>query len=298
MIIRTGWQRTRCLVLGLALTLPVQAEEPDAMAAAQAEYEAANIAAMQAAVAGPTDITINDQAHLQLPEGMAFIPKQQTQRLLQAIDGQGDSAVEGTIIPQSEDENWMLLVSYEKTGFIRDDDAKEWDPDGMLDSLKEGTEAANEERRQRGIPELEVLGWAEVPAYDSAQHQLRWSASARQKGSVDSNYTINYKTLALGREGYIGMNLITDMENVDRLKPLASQLINGIAYNDGKHYSDFSEETDQVAEYGLAALVAGVAAKKLGFFALAAAFFAKFAKVIFIAVAAGGATLGKLFRRK
>ena len=58
---------------------------------------------------------------------MAYIPKTQTQRLLQAIDGHGDSSVEGAVIPQSDDESWMMLVSYEKAGFIRDDDAKEWD---------------------------------------------------------------------------------------------------------------------------------------------------------------------------
>lgn len=291
-------QYGRCLFLGLFLTLPAHAEENINPEMAQAEYEAANQDAMKAALTGPTDIAISDQGYLHLPEGMAYIPQTQTQRLLQAIDGHGDSSVEGAVIPQSDDESWMMLVSYEKAGFIRDDDAKEWDPDGMLDNLKQGTEAANEARRQRGIPELEVLGWAEVPAYDANQHQLRWSALAREKGSSNSNYTINYKTLALGREGYIGMNLITDMENVNHLKPMASQLIAAVNYNEGKRYSDFSEDTDQVAEYGLAALVAGVAAKKLGFFALAAGFLAKFAKVIFIALAAGGATLGKLFRRK
>ena len=52
-----------------------------------------------------------------------------------------------------------------------------------------------------------------------------------------------------------------------------------------------------MAEYGLAALVAGVAAKKLGFFALIAAFGLKFAKVILIALAGGAAVLGRLFKR-
>lgn len=52
-----------------------------------------------------------------------------------------------------------------------------------------------------------------------------------------------------------------------------------------------------MAEYGLAALVAGVAAKKLGFFALAAAFVVKFAKVILLAVAGFGATVARFFKR-
>ena len=53
-----------------------------------------------------------------------------------------------------------------------------------------------------------------------------------------------------------------------------------------------------MAEYGLAALVAGVAAKKLGLFAVIAAFFAKFAKVILIAGAGLLAAVAKLFGGK
>jgi uncharacterized membrane-anchored protein len=52
-----------------------------------------------------------------------------------------------------------------------------------------------------------------------------------------------------------------------------------------------------VAEYGLAALVGGLAAKKLGMFALAAGFFAKFAKVILLAGAGLVAAFTKFFKR-
>jgi uncharacterized membrane-anchored protein len=53
-----------------------------------------------------------------------------------------------------------------------------------------------------------------------------------------------------------------------------------------------------VAEYGLAALVGGLAAKKLGFFALAAAFLAKFAKVFLLGGAAALGVFTKFFKRK
>jgi len=51
-----------------------------------------------------------------------------------------------------------------------------------------------------------------------------------------------------------------------------------------------------VAEYGLAALVVGVAAKKLGLIAAAGLFFAKFAKVILLALAGVGALATKFFK--
>jgi len=46
------------------------------------------------------------------------------------------------------------------------------------------------------------------------------------------------------------------------------------------------------------ALVGGVAAKKLGLFAIAAAFVLKFAKVILIGLAVAGAGVMNFFRRK
>jgi uncharacterized membrane-anchored protein len=68
-------------------------------------------------------------------------------------------------------------------------------------------------------------------------------------------------------------------------------------YNPGKRYEDFVASTDHVAEYGIAALVAGVAAKKLGLLAVIGVFFAKFAKIILIGAAALGGAVVKLFRR-
>ncbi len=68
---------------------------------------------------------------------------------------------------------------------------------------------------------------------------------------------------------------------------MVHKLLSNFIYNPGRRYEDFVPGTDHVAEYGIAALVAGVAAKKLGILAVIGVFFAKFAKVILI----GGAVL-------
>lgn len=280
---------------------PLMAAEPDStntVEQAQAEIAAANQAAMAAAIPGPSTIAVSNQASLQLPPGFSYVPQAQTQRMLKAFDGEGDPSVQGMIIPDGEEENWMMVVSYEPAGYIKDDDAKDWNADDMLNSLKEGTKAANEERRARGISELEVIGWAQIPTYTSQDHHLLWSASAREIGSNDPNYTINYNTLVLGREGYVSMNMVTDSQNVERLKPVASQLLSGMKFNSGKSYEEFNASTDKVAAYGLAALVAGVAAKKLGLFAMAALFFAKFAKVGLLALGGLGAAVSAFFKRR
>ena len=94
------------------------------------------------------------------------------------------------------------------------------------------------------------------------------------------------------------MNLVTGMATIEAEKPIARQLLAALEYNDGKRYAQFDSATDHIAEFGLAALIGGVAAKKLGLFALIAAFLAKFAKVIAIAVIAALGILAKLMGRK
>ena len=93
----------------------------------------------------------------------------------------------------------------------------------------------------------------------------------------------------LGREGYISLNLVTSESHIAQDKADAGALLAAVDFKGGKRYGDFNSSTDKVAAYGLAALVAGVAAKKLGLLALAGVTIAKFAKVIAIAVAAFGA---------
>ncbi|HYL72066.1 MAG TPA: DUF2167 domain-containing protein, partial [Candidatus Dormibacteraeota bacterium] len=129
-------------------------------------------------------------------------------------------------------------------------------------------------------------------------HQLVWAAEARRKDRSDADPTINYNTYVLGREGYVSLNLITSASSVAHDKAAAHELLAAIAFDNGKRYGDFNSSTDKVAAYGLAALIAGVAAKKLGLLALLAAMAVKFAKVIALAVAGAVVVLGKRLRRR
>ena len=142
-------------------------------------------------------------------------------------------------------------------------------------------------------------GWIERPAYDAATHRLVWSVLARNKGAPPGgNDSVNYNTYALGREGYYQLNLITGSNRIEADKRHAKALLAALAYEPGKRYEDFNPSTDRVAEYGLAALIAGAAAKKLGLLAALGVFFLKFAKIIAVAVAGLGVLASKLFRRK
>lgn len=267
--------------------------------AAKQEIQAAFEAAYAVAQSGPTTVKLGDQATVNVPKGTVFIPAPQADRLMQAFGNGEDSTLIGLFTPEADSkDDWIVTANYEKAGYIKDDDARNWDVKELLQSLRDGTASQNEERRSRGIPELELDGWVQPPKYDSATKRLVWSVSGHDKGQpISGDATVNYNTYALGREGYISLDLLTSKDQVEEQKPALLALLDNLTFNDGKRYADFNSSTDKIAEYGLAALVAGVAAKKLGLIAVVLAFVAKFAKIGLIALAAIGGTFFKRFRR-
>lgn len=260
----------------------------DPREALRREFEAALQAMDAARQPGPKDISILGQAILHLPAGYAFVPNPAAARFVKAMGNPVDDSFQGMILPEEQGADWIVSVSFEKSGYIKDDDAKSWNVDDMLKNLKEGAEEINQARAERGIPGLELLGWAEPPAYDAATHRLVWALTVASQGAPkDQPSSVNYNTHALGREGYVSLNLVTSSDELAQRKPIAQTLLAALEFNQGKRYEDFNAETDPTAAYGLAALVGGaMVAKKFGLFALAGVFLAKFGKVIVVAAAA------------
>lgn len=258
------------------------------------EFDTARDAALAAAQAGPRDITLGDQAVLKLPAGYSFIPPTPAAALMRAMGNHAGEGYLGMIIGERID--GFVSVHFDKAGYIKDDEARDWNADDMLKNLREGTEETNKERAQRGLPEIEVMGWVQKPSYAADTHRLVWSISARDKGApADAKQGINYNTYLLGREGYLSLNLVTGLDVVEAEKPQAHALLAAVSFKDGKRYQDFNASTDHVAEYGLAALVGGLAVKKLGLLAMAGVFLAKAWKLTALAVFGAGAAIRKFF---
>ena len=272
---------------------------PNSREAREAEQRAAWQAAAAVATRGPADVTLLDQAVLKLPARYVFVPKAEAMRIMRSLGNTiSEKSFVGIVVSAGADP-WIVVVRHIQEGYIKDDDAKNWNQDELLKNLKEGTDAANEDRRSRGFTELEVVGWVEPPAYDAQTHRLVWSLSLKPKGETGAQVNgINYNTYALGRDGYFSLNLLTDSGHIGRDKAVAHELLADLDYNAGKRYEDFNASTDHIAEYGLAALIGGIAAKKLGLFAVIIAFALKFAKVIAVGAVALGAGVMKFFRRK
>jgi len=293
-------QRRYAAALALALVaLGAQAQGSSAPAASAADdgREAIRREVERVKVVGPAEVVLRDQAKLALPASRLWLPQPVAGKILQAMGNRPDARLIGLIYPTGEADDWMVVAEYEPAGYVKDDDARDWNADDLLKSLKDGTAAANEERRAHGFADLEVTGWAERPAYDAATHRLVWAATAAQAGEQGGPTIVNYNTYALGREGFISLNLLTDSPHLSADKVQARDLLGRLEFVSGKRYADFDSKTDHIAEYGLAALVAGVAAKKLGLLAVVGLALAKFWKIGLLALVGGGALWPRLKAR-
>jgi uncharacterized membrane-anchored protein len=273
------------MLVGISIGLPVFAQSAQNSAPPQHTQ-------------GPARIPVRDQAVIDLPSGFVFLPESSGKQVMEKMGNRVDTNFVGLIFPETNSD-WFVMVEYEPAGHISDDDAKNWNADDLLSQVRTSTDVANEERHKEGKPELELVGWAERPHYDAATRRLIWSLEARDKGQTDdSKNIVNYKTLMLGREGYVSMTMVSPRATVGTDKAFVNLLLSKLDFTQGRKYADFDAKTDHIAEYGLAALIAGVAVKKLGLIAVGTAFVLKFAKVIGLAVIGGLAAFRRIFRRK
>ncbi len=246
---------------------------------------------------GPAKVKIgSDLAVMDLPEGFAYLDKETTVKLLKQTGNFPDGNELGCLLMEAEEGAFWVVISYEEMGYVKDDDAADIDADELLDGFREGTAAANEERKKQGMAPLNLVGWGEEPRYEPSHHHLVWALIGESEGDK----VVNFNTRVLGREGVMSMNLICSPDDLPRYKPVMNDLLKATTYVEGKRYADY-KEGDKVSEAGLIALVAGgAAAAKLGFFAKIGKFLLRLlvvGKKFIVIIAVGAfAFLKNLFR--
>ena len=204
--------------------------------------------------------------------------------------------------PKADSSYWFVVFDWEESGYVKDDEKSTLDAAKILKTLQDGQEAANSERRARGLDELLVSGWERAPYYDTLTNNLTWSVRVRTK--EDPEESINHSVRLLGRKGVMSVDLVADPEDMPIAVASFDSALTGFQYFSGQTYAEW-KPGDKVAEYGLAALVtggAGLAAVKLGLFSKMwkwiVAMFLALKKAAIALVIAIGAFFKKLFRRK
>lgn len=200
---------------------------------------------------GPKPLNLGHGVKLDLPEGFAFLAQPEAGKLMEKMGNLHNEDMLGLVVSESDSAEYLVTIDFEDQGHIKDDE--ELDSEELLESIREGEEAYNEERKKLGFSAIHAAGWDEKPHYDKQKHQLIWGLTVE---AADGG-SINYNTRILGRTGFVSLNLLTDKQHLAEYKPAGALLLSKTAFEPGKRYEDFNEATDKVAEYGLTGLVLG-----------------------------------------
>jgi uncharacterized membrane-anchored protein len=220
------------------------------VATAQEQSEAEAIYASLNWEAGPGSYDVTRKAGIKLPEGYDRLSASDTKKLMELMENPS-SGNEYYVGP--EDGRWFAVFSYEDTGHVKDDE--EIEADELLESIKEGTEYGNKERRDRGWAEMHIIGWENRPNYSDTTNRLSWAILAESEGYE----IVNYNTRLLGRTGVISATLVAEPDILQTSIREFEYLLDDFSYHSGDMYAEY-KEGDKLATYGLAALVTGGAA--------------------------------------
>lgn len=239
-----------------------------------------------------TVIIPGGMAKIKVPKGFKYLDQQQARYVLETVwENPPSYDVLGLLLPIDrnpyESECWAISISYDESGHVNDDDAKDVNYDDLLEEMQGDIAEENKTRQAQGYQTLSLIGWAVTPFYDEKNHKLHWAKEILFTG--DSASTLNYNIRILGKEGFLVMNAIAGMNQLAEVNNNLENVLASVEFNDGFRYDQFDESIHKVAAYGIGGLVAGKVLAKAGFFAI----ILKFWKIIAMAVVGGFIALRK-----
>jgi uncharacterized membrane-anchored protein len=165
--------------------------------------------------------------------------------------------------PLSED-GFAIVIGYEATGYVSDEDAEKINYSELLRDMKQSTREDSQQRVENGYESIELIGWARQPYYDKASKKLYWAKQLRF-GNQPTD-TLNYNVRILGRRGVLVLNVIAEMEALPWIDRQNADILSMVSFNQGNSYQEFNPSIDQAAAYGIAGLITGGILTKTGFF--------------------------------
>lgn len=243
---------------------------------------------------GPCVGHLGTIGELKVPKGYLFAGAADAKKFLEITKNIPSGDELGVLVSpgvENVSETWFVIFTYHEVGYIRDDEKDKLDAPAILDSIKKGTEAGNIEKRKRGWPTLDIVGWSNPPFYDTKTNNLTWGVLAKDPN--DNEEVINHSVRLLGRSGYLTAELVLSPKAAVDGIPAFGNVLSGYSYIQGKRYAEFTKG-DKVAAIGLTALVAGGAGAVLANSGL----LAKFWKLLVIGAVAVVAFFKRLFTGK
>jgi uncharacterized membrane-anchored protein len=289
------------LVTSLILSVNLHAqEEPEVMSDEEWETYTSELEAGLSWQSGDVYID-NDRIHLNLGENYQYVGPEDAEVILSQLWGNPPGATTlGMIFPAdcrpSAPSCWGGILEIENDGHIDDEDAAEIDYDDLLEEMQDNTKESNESRSEMGYGTVDLIGWASKPYYNQASKKLHW---AKELSFSDSpSNTLNYNIRVLGRVSVLNTNLVSGIEQKLNIVEALPEITDLAEFTEGNTYADFDPTTNNLATYGIGALIGGKMIAKVGFFKgiLLALLAGK--KFVIIGVIALWALLKKVMSRK
>lgn len=267
------------LFMVMAFATPAPAQTPPApLTEAEAERRFATIRWTD----GPATAPVYEGATLALPEGYRMTDAAGARTFFELSEDIYGG--EQSVLISSTAE-WLATFQFDPSGRVSDEDGANLDADAILASLRQGTAAANIERKKQGFRELTIDGWLVAPRYNTNVKRLEWAT--RGHDSHGHSFA-NYDTRILGRHGVVQVKLVAAPEKINAVSLELNGILQGFSFREGNDYASW-KSGDKVAAYGLTALITGTTAAvaaKMGLLQKLGLLFAKGGYVLIAAIAA------------
>lgn len=175
------------------------------------------------------DVTIGEGiAHVNVIPGFKFLDADQSKYVLHDLWGNPPREdILGMIFPENggpfADSSYAFIISYEETGYVKDEEADKINYDDMLSDMQKSEAEANKERAQKGYEPIHIIQWAQSPYYDKNRKVLHWAKEL--KFGSDSIHTLNYDVRVLGRKGILSLNAVATMAELPLVKPISAKCL-------------------------------------------------------------------------
>jgi uncharacterized membrane-anchored protein len=249
-------------------------------------------------ITGPQLVDLGHDTEIDLPAGMTLFEHDAAKQMIEKGGGTGEN-VTALLGPDDPNQTWYITIDYNDVGYVKDSDANDLDPNDLFNQYKQGTEQDNVNRRARGIPELFLDDWSEMPKYDKPTHKLVWGFKAHSTEGPN----VNYFSRLLGRNGYMSVDLVDSPDRIEQAKQQAAGVMAAIRFKKGTTYDDH-KGGDKDSGMGLKALIVGGAgiavfkAAKGGWIIAALLAMKKLVIVVAIGIGAFFKKIGRLFTRR
>ncbi len=299
------------LILAFVSLFPIQsfAAQPAAAVEAESEEGGQDADAFLASLNfRKGSITLkNSLATINQTDNFRYLNNADTQKFLTEgwgnPPGSGKNAL-GMLFPTDvhplSPESWAVVITYDDSGYVSDDEASSINYDDLLKSMQEETAEESAARVKKGMESIRLVGWAKKPYYDATAKKMYWAKRLNFGGGERD--VLNYEVRVLGRKGVLDLNVVASIEDLDKIDQKIPEILQMVQFNAGNTYAEYNSSTDKTAAYGLAGLVAGGAvAAKTGLFKGLLVFLLASKKLVAIggiALLAGGWTLLKRFFTK